>query len=146
METESSARMYNQIMIADALALYDFLQRNKDKYALLAAMFDSQANRIEGDEFIEVELISSKSSDSIWFYRVKKIEDYVFVPIPVTICYLDHAKVSGSTNPDSNVFRFVDNPMATFTTGGAPNLQVNFSIIGYKPKQLLDRLKEPTSS
>jgi len=129
-------------MIADALALYDFLQKNKAKYTTLDALFDASGQRIEGSEKIIIAAIPSKSNPkSIWFYKVRPVKDYVFTPIPVTVCYIDYALKDGTTNPDSEVFRFVANPMSTFTSGGMANLLVNFTVIGYKPKQLIDKLK-----
>lgn len=133
---------YNHIMIADALALLDFLQKNKTKYTTLDALVDATGRRIEGSEKIIVDKIPSASNPTaVWFYRVRPVKDYVFMPIPVTVCYIDYATKADTQNPDSEVFRFVNNPMATFTEGGMPNLLVNFSVIGYKPKQLLGRLK-----
>ncbi len=128
-------------MIADALALYEFLQKNKDKYTTLSALFSSEGKRMKGSNKLEIEIIKSNKTNT-WFYKVKPIKDYVFTPIPVTACYIDYGKVVGSENSDSKIFRFVDNSMAHFTSGGVSNLLVNFSIIGYKPEQLLDRLEK----
>ncbi|MGD0284522.1 MAG: hypothetical protein ABSB12_02930 [Candidatus Saccharimonadales bacterium] len=129
-------------MLSDALALVDFLQKNKAKYTTLGALFDSSGQRIEGSQRIIIDKIPSSSSpDTIWFYKVRPVNGYVFTPIPVTVCYIDYGLRQGSNNPDSETFRFVATPMSTFTSGGAQNLLISFTIIGYKPKQLLDRLK-----
>lgn len=136
-----SSQRYNDCMIADALALIDFLQRNKDKYTTLSALFKSDGSRVEGSTKVELDIIPSSDNENIWYYRVKPVNDYVFVVMPVVSCYTDYGIPINTSNPDASFFRFVANPLATFQSGGTPNLMIDFSTIGYKPKQLLSKLE-----
>ena len=127
-------------MIADALALYEFLQKNKDKYDTLSALFNIDGKRLEGSNMLSVEVKKTAHSD-VWFYKVKPIEDYVFVPMPVVPCFTDYGQPVPHSNSDANLFRFIPHPVVRFESNYAPNLSVDFSVLGYKPKQLLSRLE-----
>lgn len=134
-------KLYNQIMIADALALVDYLQKNKTRLETLSALFDPQGVRLEGSDKLEIEVIPSDGGRS-WFYRVKPIKDYVFVPVPVQPCHIDYRSVSGQTNPSSDIFRFTASMLMNFSGTSNVNLSVKFSIVGYKPKQLLSKIEK----
>jgi hypothetical protein len=124
-------------MIADFLALYDFLQKNTQKFLTMGAMFDMEGVRIEGDQLVEVERLSTDLGDNVWYYRVKPVKSYVFVPMPVLPCRVEYAMPD--QNPTTELFRFTANNLSATTR---PNLLVSFSVIGYQPKQLVDRLKQ----
>lgn len=125
-------------MIADALALIEFLQKNKAKYDTLSALFSADGKRLEGSKTVSIEVDKTLHSD-VWFYKAKPIEDYVFVPMPVVPCYVDYRRSVTHSNADANIFRFVPYPLVRFEADYTPNLSVNFSVIGYKPKQLLSK-------
>lgn len=77
-----------------------------------------------------------------WFYRVKPLEGWVFIPYPVIpTAYYDFGHLLGSpaNNPDASIFRFVAHGMSTFQSGGAENLLVDFMIFGYKPADLIEK-------
>lgn len=127
-------------MIGDALALIKFLQDSKVKYDTLSALFDAEGNRLSGSDKIEIQKVTTQHSD-VWFYKVKPVEDYVFVPMPVMPCYTAFLKVDGVNNPVADFFRFTPSELNQFSNSGNPNLIINFSVIGYKPSQLLSKLE-----
>lgn len=125
-------------MVGDIISLIDFLKKHYSEYSVKSAIFSSEGVRIEGDELIEVEKIPSSSNPRIWFYRVKEVNDYEFVYMPVIPSLsIDYGQLYDQQNPNSNIFRFVGNSMSTFTSGGLPNVTANFIVFGYKPKDLL---------
>lgn len=128
-------------MIADALALIEFLQKNKAKYDTKSALFNSRGQKIDGNSEIEVEFIRTPNDPKVWFYRVKPVPDYVYMNMPVVSCYTDYGVSRQGNNPSSEYFRYVGNPLSHFSSEPVPNLRVNFAVIGYKPKQLLDKLE-----
>ncbi|HSW37610.1 MAG TPA: hypothetical protein VLG37_04565 [Candidatus Saccharimonadales bacterium] len=128
-------------MISDALALIEFLQKNKAKYDTLSALFNAEGDKIEGSQELELEILQVKGTPEVWFYKVKPLPDYVFMTMPVVSCYTDYGTELGRQNPTSDFFRFVANPLSNFTSKPVGNLKVNFSVIAYKPKQLLDKLE-----
>lgn len=131
---------YNELMIADALAVVEFLQKNKDKYVTLSAMFNAKGERIEGTDKIVVVVSPVSEKDNQWFYSVQPIKDYVFIKIPVEPCHIDYGTLQGEKNPSSEYFRFTPSALTTFSSD-SKNLSVSFSVVGYKPKQILDRLE-----
>jgi hypothetical protein len=122
-------------MISDFLALYEFLKKNADEFLTLGAVFDERGVRVEGDKEVEVEIIEMKRED-VWFYRVNPYSNYVFVPIPAIPCRIEFA--STGKNLTTEIFRFTFTNLSSETR---PNLLVSFSIIGYQPSQMLDKLK-----
>jgi len=127
-------------MISDAISLIEFLRRNWERYKIISAIFNSDAKRIEGDDNIMVDKILTKNTKQ-WFHRVKPFEDYVFIYMPTIpgAVYIDHATKEGEVNQNAEYFRFVNNPLSTFQSGGAPNVIVNFIIVGYRPKDILKK-------
>lgn len=94
-------------MIGDAIALIDFLMKHKKEYQTKSALFSWDRTRKEGDKIIDVIRIPHPDN-RIWFYKVKEVEGYVFVYMPVIpSLYIDYGQLQGDTNPDANVFRFV---------------------------------------
>lgn len=127
-------------MIGDAIAVIDFLMKQADKVGVISALFDSDGTRLEGDERITIEKKAVPDKPAMWFYKVKELEDYEFVYSPVIpTLFVDYGQLTGKTNPDARLFRFVSDPMARYATGGAPNVLVKFLVVGYKPKKLLSK-------
>jgi len=125
-------------MIGDILALIDFLRKYWTEYSVKSALFNSDGKRIEGDSFIEVDKIPMRGNDKVWFYKVKDKPEYEFIYMPVIPSLsVDYGLKDGAANPDAKIFRFVSNPMAGFTSGGASNVIADFIVVGYKPKDLL---------
>ncbi|MFA4937437.1 MAG: hypothetical protein WC575_04115 [Patescibacteria group bacterium] len=124
-------------MISDVISLIDFLRKHYLEYKVKSALFSVDGIHIEGDETIQVEKVSTLDQ-RVWFYKVKEVDGYEFVYMPVIpSLYIDYGQLQGQSNPDSKIFRFVGNPMAKFTSGGEPNVVANFIIVGYRPKDLL---------
>lgn len=129
-------------MIADALSLIEFLQKRWQQYTVISALFKWDGTRLEGDERIKTERITVGDLQDKWFYRVKEVEGYVFVYMPVIpTVYVDYGTLQGDQNPDAKVFRFVGNIFSPVISGGNPNVRVDFIVVGYKPKDLL-QIKE----
>ncbi len=128
-------------MISDALALIEFLKKHYDEYHVLSALFDSEGKRTEGDSELEVEKIPS-GREGRWFYRVKGLEGYVFVHMPVVAgLYPDYALAGEGPNTDATLFRYVNTPLSS-AQGGVANTLVDFIVYGYRPKDLL-KFKKP---
>ncbi|MBU0612971.1 hypothetical protein KKB10_03050 [Patescibacteria group bacterium] len=126
-------------MISDALSLYEFLKKHWKKYSVISALFDADGERIEGDQkiFVTKQIVGGRNDQ--WFYRIKEIDEYTFIYMPVIpLVYADYGLEQGETNADARIFRFVGNPLSTVTSGGAKNVRVNFIVVGYKAKDLLN--------
>ena len=130
-------------MISDAITLIEFLRKHWEQYSVISALFQWNGTRIEGDERIIVEKIPVEGREDTWFYKIREIEGYVFVHMPVIpgSVYIDNAKVKGEKNPDAKLFRYVGNIFSPVISGGNPNVKVDFIVVGYKPRDLL-RMKE----
>lgn len=130
-------------MISDVLALWNFLDEQLDTASVFSALFDADGNRKGGSDLVKVKLIRSGPVDGpIWFYQVEPYKDYVFVPMPVNpALYFDYGQLNSSNNPDARFFRFVASPMSRYSSGGEPNVKVDFMVFGYKPDDLMNRKK-----
>jgi len=127
-------------MISDIITLIEFLKKNWQEYQTISALFDYDGILIEGDKRIIVEKIFVEDSKDKWFYRIKPLEDYVFIYMPlIPSVQVDNGTVREEANPDANFFRFVGNIFSSVISGGNPNIKVNFLIMGYKPKDLLQK-------
>ena len=129
-------------MISDTITLIEFLRKHWVEYKIKSAMFNPQGQRVEGDEEIVLDKISVVSGDSRqWYYRVRPIEGYVFVFMPTVpgAVHVDLGKPVGADNPSTEYFRFVAHPLATFASGGTPNVLADFIIVGYRPTDLLKK-------
>lgn len=130
-------------MISDILALYTFLNDETTEASILSALFSDNGERIKGDEGIEVIKHKLPNSKDKWFFEVKKILNYVFVPYPVNPSVsVDFGTFIGNTNPDSRLFRFVSTPLSRYSTDGEPNVLVDFIVYGYSPDELMAKGKK----
>lgn len=130
-------------MISDILALYNFLKDETTEASILSALFSATGDRIKGDEGIQVIKHAIPDSQDKWFFEVKPILDYVFVPYPVNPAVsLDFGTPNGKPNPDSRFFRFVSTPLSLYSSGGEPNVLVNFIVYGYSPEDLMTKGKK----
>jgi hypothetical protein len=132
-------------MISDAIALYDlFIKYSKmaSDFKIISAMFDCDGKLIEGNLNIKVNILPYTGESKAWFYNIEKIDDYVFIRIPVNVGLVIEAPGAiNDQNPDSEYFRFVSVPDGHICGGVKPNVKVNFIVVGYRPKQLLDLAK-----
>lgn len=129
-------------MISDALALIDFLKKNWEHYKTVSALFKWDGTKVEGDDKIAVVKIQVKGSRDKWFFRIRPVDGYVFVYMPlIPSVVVDNGTLGGEKNPDADLFRFVGNLFSSVISGGNPNVKADFLVVGYKPKDLL-RVRE----
>ncbi len=127
-------------MISDAITLIDFLKKNWEQYQTISALFNWEGKRLDGDDKIVIQKIIIKDQKDKWFYKVKELEPYVFVYMPlIPTVHLDYGLLEGDTNPDAKIFRFVGNIFSSVISGGNSNIKTDFIIVGYKPKELLGK-------
>ena len=130
-------------MISDVIALIDFLKKCQDQCNIISALFDWSGKRLEGDERIIVDKISIRDKKDAWFYKIRPLEEYIFIHMPVVpgSVYIDNGMEDGEQNPDAKLFRYVGNIFSSVISGGNPNTKVDFIVIGYKSKDLLEKKK-----
>lgn len=120
----------------------EFLRSHYTEYSVKGALFNPDGDLLKGDKSIVVEKIAT-GKDEIWYYRVRPVDGYEFIYMPVIPSVsIDFGTLEGQKNPDANIFRFVPNPMAYFTSGGMQNVRTNFIVFAYKPEQLLSARKK----
>lgn len=126
-------------MISDAIALIKLVTDYYKDMDTYSAMFDGEGNFISGDQ--DVKVLTHKTGEGGWFYEVAQLDDYVFINMPVLPAYTDYALSKTDNLADARYFRYVAHPMAKFTEGGENNLKVGFTVVGYRPSQLLEKFK-----
>lgn len=127
-------------MIADAIALLDFLRRMYGDYQIKSALFDADGLRIEGDEEIIVHVHKEPGHPNEWYYSVEPIEGYQFVRIPMNAGAVIEslARHEGLQTPDAAYFRYVPVPDGLLRWGGViPNVRVQFMVFAHKTSDLL---------
>lgn len=129
-------------MISDILSIVNFLSEEIDDASVLSALFKYDGARLKGDPKIVVDVMNVSNNTNIWFYKVRPIDNYVFVSVPVNpSLYVDYGKMNGEKGLSANTFRYVSNPLSSFTEGGATNVSVDFMVFGYRPEDLLSYTK-----
>ncbi|PIO06945.1 hypothetical protein COT47_02150 [Candidatus Woesearchaeota archaeon CG08_land_8_20_14_0_20_43_7] len=127
-------------MISDAVAIIELFTKAKHKiegWITISALFDSDGNRLEGSDKIEVEKIPDGAD--AWYYRVKPVKDYVFVRMPVNAGSVIEESKSIGANADATTFRYIPVPNGNFQgTNRIRNSKVDFFVIGYTRRQMLD--------
>jgi hypothetical protein len=107
---------------------------------LIAAYFRHDGTRVHGSDKIEIELHRDENRQTVWWYSVKSLEDYVFVRVPV-VESCAHELVGqevGESIPDARYWRWVAPVLPGRLYGGdAVNLKVDFLVFGYKPHALI---------
>lgn len=110
--------------------------------AIVSAFFTWDGTRTHGDE-IEVERHADEKDAAVWWYSVRDRDGYVFVRIPV-VQSCAHELVGtlvGENNPDPRYWRWVAQERQGVIVGGGsvpPTLKVDFIVIGYKPKAIVE--------
>ena len=113
---------------------------------VISAYFNWKGERIEGDSSVEVEVHPQRGKESVWWYSVKPVQDYVFDRMAVIQSgydellgtVVDDEDPEVGKNPDSRYWRWVARPMTGVIVGGtATNAKIDFVVVGYKPKALL---------
>ncbi len=129
----------HDMVIADVLALLEYLDKHAEELNVKKALFNPDGTRAEGDKDIVVNVVPVKGKEATqWYYQVQPIDDYTFVYLPVIpSVHVDFGKLKDEQIPSADLFRFVGTPLAYYTSGGAPNVAVKFTVVGYKPSTLL---------
>lgn len=134
--------MVKERMISDVLAMVTFISNYTSQLAVRHALFDFNGNLISGDDVISVKKMAASNNPNVWFYKVNPIDGYVFIYLPIIPSVaVDFGTKEGSKNPSAEFFRFIDNPMKSITVGGAPNVEVNFMVYGYRAESFLQLKK-----
>ena len=125
-------------MISDALAVYNLLREIHGKAKILAALFDPDGSRLEGDDQISVEVHRESDDSDVWWYEIKPLDDYEFIRIPVNVSAVVESlgQIEGKPGRDADYFRYVPVPDGRIR-GKLPSVRINFMVFGYRPKDLL---------
>ncbi len=108
---------------------------------VISAHFAADGQRIGCSDKIEVEKHETEDKGA-WWFSVKDVKDYTFVRIPLVDSCLDElaGMKQGEVNPDARYWRWTARPTTGVIVDGsrsAPNINVQFIVVGYKPKALL---------
>jgi hypothetical protein len=108
---------------------------------IISAYFKWDGTRLEGSERIVVDKQEDGSDPHSWWFSVREESDYVYVRYPVVESCAHElvGQVTGEANPDARYWRWVA-PMPQGVIAGSqrPNLAVNFIVVGYRPKALVE--------
>ena len=126
-----------------AKGTYDFLNfvRGIKGTDVIAALFDAEGRRTDGNDKIEVVKLDGERAD-IWWYCVKEVPGYVFDRVPLTASCVQEmpARLTNEQNPRADYWRwYAMERIGTLVDGTSPpNIKVSFIVVGYKPKALLN--------
>jgi hypothetical protein len=124
-------------MISDAIALYELIRRIYAERTFIAALFDWEGNRLEGDDRLKVQVHNLR--EGVWFYSIEPLEDYQFIRIPVNMGGIieSHGTIGEEMNRLAEYFRYIPVPDGRIYGGTRLNVKVNFMVFAYKPSDLL---------
>lgn len=128
-------------MISDVIAFIELVHKISEKFKIISTLFSWDGKRIEGDEKIQVE--KHDQEDGTWYYSIKDLDDYIFIRMPVNMSGVIErvGQVPGENSSDSKYFRYLPVPDGTIRGSPIPNVKVDFIVIGYKPKDILNLTK-----
>ncbi len=131
-------------MIGDAIALLGLIRKIMAERAIRSAIFSWKGERIDGDEAIEVVVHPLEGNDSVWWYQVTPIAGHHFIRVPVNASAVIESlgTPSGSSNRDSDFFRYVPVPDGHIFGGEIPNVKVDFMLFAYQRSDLLSLGKD----
>jgi len=114
---------------------------------VISAHFDWEGQMISGDDTIKIERHPIPDEPHAWFFSVAEITDYTFIRAPVIEAgaFEIFGQKSDEENPDANYWRWVVRNEPGFIyghQGSTPNLKVEFIVVGYKTKALIEHIKE----
>jgi hypothetical protein len=108
---------------------------------VIAALFDPDGLRKEGDKRINVILHTEQQEEGTWWYEVEAMDDYSFVRFPVIESGIAEVlgQEVGASNPDARYWRWVGQglPGRIYGSAGASNARVDFMVVGYRPSALV---------
>jgi hypothetical protein len=119
--------------------------RNVAGSKVIAAHFGPDGRRIDGSEKVIVATMKS-NMDGVWWYRVEPVEDYVFMRFALQESAV--GELTDAAGRGVDWWRYVTRAHANAAAlpivdeAGKPlvrrNLPVEFIVVGYRPKALLD--------
>ena len=128
-------------MIADAIALCDFIRRLYDAHTkrhIISALFDWEGNRLEGDDRLLVTRHEEPPHNLKWWYSIEPIDDYLFIRIPVNVSAVAEILGSDGKHLSPDKFRYVSAAhVYKVLPQTLPNVKVGFMVFAYKPSDLL---------
>jgi hypothetical protein len=108
---------------------------------VIAAYFRHDGTRVYGSDRIEIDVIRDEKRNTVWWYSVKSLEDYVFIRVPVveSCAYELAGHVVGEPVPDARFWRWVAPvlPGRIYGSTQPENVMVDFLVFGYRPKALI---------
>lgn len=122
--------------------LWQFLSFARDVAGadVISAYFKWDGTRLEGSERIIVEKHEDESDPNSWWFSVQDESEYVYVRYPVvqSCAYELVGQVPGGAHPDARYWRWVPPvPPGAIAGPNRQNLAVNFIVVGYRPKALV---------
>lgn len=106
----------------------------------ISAFFSWDGTRLHGDDRLTVERHHIEDDESVWFYSVDGPAEFEFRRFPAvdSVVELLGTKV-GEMSPDARFWRWVGNTLPGRIYGGtAASVKVDFVVVGFKPKALVD--------
>jgi hypothetical protein len=107
---------------------------------VIAALFDPDGNRKDGDKRIKVIVHAEGQEAGTWWYEVEALSDYTFVRFPVSESGITEVigAANEALNPDARYWRWVPLGLPGRIYGGASsNARVDFVVVGYRPAALV---------
>lgn len=129
-----------------ALEFLEFIKKITDSN-VISAYFKWDGTLIEGDKKIEIIKQNDPTLMDIWWFKVKDLEDYAFVRIPVVAsCLQEIPGQHVGENHDANIWRWIPfiEERAVLGVNHAGNIKVNFVVVGYRPKALVKHFSSET--
>ncbi len=110
---------------------------------VISGHFKWDGTKIHGSERIELVKENESGVDSRWWYYVKGLDDYTFLRFPLVNSGVHEllGTLKGEKNADARYWRWVPLPRPNTIVGGNStfsNAKVDFIVIGYKPKTLIE--------
>lgn len=118
----------------------EFIRGIKDS-SVISAYFKLDGSRIAGSDKIEIEKHPDKGRNDVWWFSVKELQDYTFVRVPVIESCVEElpGRIQGEPNPTTQYWQWVAPiPRGRIANEKSPNILVDFLVVGYRPKALLD--------
>jgi len=108
---------------------------------VISAYFKHDGTKVGGSKDISVNLHCKTEDNTIWWYSVKPLDDYIFIRTPLieSCAHEIVGREEGQEQPDARYWRWVATGLPGRIYGGDSdvNLKVDFLIYGYKPKALI---------
>jgi len=125
-----------------ALGVLDFV-KSKVSSDIIAGHFKWDGTLIHGSEKILLKKQNEEGDPSKWWYYVEGLDDYTFMRFPVveSAAFELTASINNEPNNDARYWRWVPLPKPNTILGGNSsfnNIKVDFIVLGYKPKALID--------